>query len=63
MIPRIDPNVQFVGAAKLRELSTERLRALDKTLVIQADDKPLAVLMTYEIFMATQEQLRSTKTP
>jgi hypothetical protein len=30
---------------------------LDKTLVIQDNDKPLAVLLKYEHFMAIQERL------
>jgi hypothetical protein len=34
-----------------------QLRALDKTLVIQDNDEPLAVLLKYEHFLAMQERL------
>jgi translation initiation factor IF-3 len=58
-IPYLDPSVQHVGISKLRALNVTQLRNLDKTLVIQDNDKPLAVLLKYEHFMAMQEQLRS----
>ena len=58
-IPVIDPNVQHVGVSKLRTLNAERLRALDKTLVIQDDDKPLAVMLSYERFLQIQ-RVRAT---
>ena len=48
-IPYIDPSIQHVGIS--------RLRALDKTLVIQDNDKPLAVLLKYEHFLAMQEKI------
>lgn len=50
-IPYIDPSVAHVGISKLRALNIEQLRDLDKTLVIQDNDKPLAVLLKYESFM------------
>ena len=34
-----------------------QLRELDKTLVIQDNDKPLAVLLKYEHFLAMQERM------
>ncbi|MGC2110750.1 MAG: hypothetical protein WA655_14615 [Candidatus Korobacteraceae bacterium] len=34
-----------------------QLRALDKTLVIQDNDEPLAVLLKYEHFPAMQERI------
>ncbi len=58
-IPYLDPSVQHVGVTKLRAMNIEQLRDLDKTLVIQDNDKPLAVLLRYEHFMAMQERLRS----
>jgi translation initiation factor IF-3 len=58
-IPYLDPSVQHVGISKLRALNVTQLRDLDKTLVIQDNDKPLAVLLKYEHFMAIQERLRS----
>ena len=55
-IPVIDPNVQHVGVSKLRLLNASKLRTLDKTLVIQDDDKPLAVVLSYEQFMEMQQE-------
>jgi hypothetical protein len=55
-IPVIDPNVKHVGVSKLRTLSASRLRSLDKTLVIQDDDTPLAVVLSYEQFMEMQQE-------
>lgn len=57
-IPYLDPNVQHVGISRLRALNVTQLRELDKTLVIQDNDKPLAVLLRYEHFIAMQEMLR-----
>ncbi len=57
-IPYLDPSVQHVGVTKLRSLNVAQLRDLDKTLVIQDNDKPLAVLLRYEHFMAMQEQIQ-----
>jgi hypothetical protein len=56
-IPYIDPSVQHIGISRLRALNVTQLRDLDKTLVIQDNDKPLAVLLKYEHFMAIQERL------
>ena len=56
-IPYLDPSVQHVGISRLRALNVAQLRALDKTLVIQDNDKPLAVLLKYEHFLAMQERL------
>jgi hypothetical protein len=61
-IPYLDPSVQHVGISKLRALNVTQLRDLDKTLVIQDNDKPLAVLLKYEHFMAMQEKLRASAT-
>jgi hypothetical protein len=36
-----------------------QLRDLDKTLVIRDNDKPLAVPLKYEHFMAMQERMRT----
>jgi hypothetical protein len=58
-IPYLDPSVQHVGISKLRALNATQLRDLDKTLVIQDNDKPLAVLLKFEHFMAMQEQIRA----
>jgi translation initiation factor IF-3 len=57
-IPYLDPNVQHVGISRLRALNVAQLRELDKTLVIQDNDKPLAVLLKYEQFVTMQEMIR-----
>jgi hypothetical protein len=41
----------------LRALNVTQLRELDKALVIQDNDKPLAVLLKYEHFLAMQERI------
>jgi len=56
-IPYLDPTVQHVGISRLRALNVTQLRELDKTLVIQDNDKPLAVLLKYEHFLAMQEKI------
>jgi hypothetical protein len=58
-IPYIDPNVQHVGISRLRSLNATQLREIDKTLVIQDNDQPLAVLLKYEEFLIMQEKLMS----
>src|ERR1700689_3246679 len=55
-IPYLDPSVQHVGISKLRALNVTQLAELDKTLVIQDNDRPLAVLLKYEKFMAMQNR-------
>ena len=58
-IPFIDQNVEHVGTTKLRELNSTKLRNNTKTLVIQENDTPLAVLLNYERFLTMQNQLIS----
>jgi hypothetical protein len=47
-IPYLDPSVQHVGTSRLRALNFTQLREFDKTLVIQDNDKALAVLLKEE---------------
>jgi hypothetical protein len=54
-IPYLDPSVQHVGISRLRAFNVTQLADLDRTLVIQDNDKPLAVLVKYGNFMAMQE--------
>jgi hypothetical protein len=54
-IPYLDPSVQHVGISRLRAFNVSQLAELDKTLVVQDNDKPLAVLVKYSNFMAMQE--------
>jgi hypothetical protein len=54
-IPYLDPSVQHVGISRLRAFNVTQLADLEKTLVVQDNDKPLAVLVKYSNFMAMQE--------
>ena len=56
-IPRIDPNVQYIGVSKLRTFNATNLGKLDKTLVIQDNDKPLVVMLRYEQFLEMQQEM------
>ena len=58
-VPYIDPSVEHVGISRLRQLNATRLRNFEKTLVIQDNNTPLAVLLKYEQFLTMQQQLRS----
>jgi PHD/YefM family antitoxin component YafN of YafNO toxin-antitoxin module len=56
-MPRIDPNVEHVGVSRLRKLNSDDLKAMEKTLVLQENDQPLAVLLTYEKYLVLQDQM------
>jgi hypothetical protein len=58
-VPYIDPSVEHVGVSRLRKLNATKLRQFDKTLVIQDNDKPLAVLLGYDQFLLMQTQLQA----
>lgn len=59
-IPSIDPNVRFVGVSKLRSLNATKLREqTDKTWVIQENDTPVAVLLSYKRFLEIQEEFNA----
>jgi len=58
-LPYIDPNVEHVGVSRLRKLNATKLRQFDKTLVIQDNDTPLAVLLGYDQFLLMQTQLQA----
>lgn len=58
-IPYIDPNVEHVGVSHLRKLNAGNLRDSEKTLVIQDNDRPLAVLLSYERFLCMQSKIQS----
>lgn len=59
-MPLIDPSVKHVGVSKLRELNVSKLSELKDskdTLVIQDNDRPLAVLLSYENYLMIQDRL------
>ena len=58
-IPYIDPNVEHVGVSKLRSLNASNLREIKKTMVIQDNDTPLAVVLKYEEFLVIQKRLET----
>jgi PHD/YefM family antitoxin component YafN of YafNO toxin-antitoxin module len=58
-LPRIDRSVEHVGVSRLRKLNSEDLKSMDKTLVLQENDQPLAVLLTYEKYLVLQDKLDS----
>jgi PHD/YefM family antitoxin component YafN of YafNO toxin-antitoxin module len=58
-MPFIDQNVEHVGTTRLRGLNSAKLRSNKKTLVIQENDTPLAVLLNYEQYLIMQNQLVS----
>jgi PHD/YefM family antitoxin component YafN of YafNO toxin-antitoxin module len=51
--------VEHVGISKLRALNAKNLRQFDRTMVIRDNNKPLAVLVSYEQFLDMQKQLVS----
>jgi len=58
-VPYIDTSIEHVGVSRLRTLNATNLRNFDKTLVIQDNDKPLAVLLAYDQFLLMQKQLET----
>ena len=56
-VPHIDTSVEYVGTTRLRKLNAANLRAVNKTLVVQENDTPLAVLLKYEKFLTMQNKL------
>jgi predicted transcriptional regulator len=60
-VPVIDPNVKHIGVSKLRGLNATTLKekTTTNTYVIQENDTPLAVLLSYENFLVMQEQMRA----
>ena len=55
----IDPNVSHVGVSKLRTLNASKLREMDRKFVIQENDEPLAVILTFDDYLRMQDlQLR-----
>jgi hypothetical protein len=52
-----DPSIQHAEITRLRALNVTQLWELDKTLVIQDNDNPQAVLLKYEHFLAMQEKI------
>lgn len=59
-MPNIDPNIRHVGVSKLRDLNASKLKEQqEETLVIQENDTPLAVLLSYDRFQQIREQFNA----
>jgi hypothetical protein len=56
-IPLIDRSVKYVGASKLRDLNAATLKESEDTFVIQDNDGPFSVILSYEKYLAIQDQL------
>jgi PHD/YefM family antitoxin component YafN of YafNO toxin-antitoxin module len=61
-IPFVDPNVEYVGVSKLRTFNGSNLGEIQKMLVIQDNDRPLAVMMSYGQYLAVQKKLQEALT-
>jgi len=56
----INPQIKFVGVSKLRDLNAAKLRQqTDDALVIQENDTPLSVLMSYKRYLAMREEFNA----
>jgi hypothetical protein len=51
--------VEVVGTSQFRSLNVTQLRDLDKTLLIDDNDKPLDVLPKYAHSMAMQDEMQA----
>ncbi len=59
-IPTIDPQVKYVGVSKLRELNAAKLREnAEYTYVLQDNETPVAVLLSYDMYLSIQEQIHN----
>lgn len=58
-IPYIDPDVKHVGVSKLRSFTAEKLKDMTDAFVIQENNNPLAVLVSYEKYLVFQDQMKS----
>ncbi len=58
-IPYIDETVEYVGVSRLRSLNASSLLANEKTLVIEANKTPVAVLLAYEKFLCMQREMEA----
>jgi hypothetical protein len=58
--PDINPQIKFVGVSKLRDLNATKLREqTDDALVIQENDTPLSVLLSYQKYQAMREEFNA----
>jgi hypothetical protein len=56
----INPHVKYVGVSKLRDLNASRLREqTEDTFVIQENDTPLSVLLSYKKYLEMREEFNA----
>jgi hypothetical protein len=56
----INPQIKFVGVSKLRDLNATKLRdQTDDALVIQENDTPLSVLVSYKRYQEMRAEVNS----
>lgn len=59
--PNVDPRIHGVGVSKLRKMDAAFLRKLGQDIyILQANDKPLAVLVQYEEYLALQQMAKES---
>ena len=55
-----DPNIKHVGVSKLRDLNATKLKERpEETLFIQENDRPLAVLLSYQRFLEIKDEFNA----
>jgi hypothetical protein len=63
-IPMIDPRVRHIGVSKLRGLSAAELKRQSErkeTLVVQVEDIPVAVVVSYDTYISIQQLVLSAQ--
>jgi hypothetical protein len=56
----INPQIKFVGVSKLRDLNATKLRdQTDDALVIQENDTPLSVLLSYQRYQDMRAEVNA----
>jgi hypothetical protein len=55
-IPYVNPDIKHVGVSTMRQMDSQFLRDLKHPIVIGID-KPLAVLIPYQVFMEIQKEM------
>ena len=61
-VPFIDDRIKHVGISKLREMTADFLRQMGGerlTYILQIDGEPLAVILSYEMFLEIQSAIQS----
>lgn len=57
--PFIDPQVEHVGASRMRHWNGKFLKSMTKTYVIQDGSTPIGVLLRFDTYMLMQSTIRN----